>query len=230
MAIQAGKVRQNTYESYPEGTERELRVNRRGELVVMDFWTQLALDGRLFHMQIGTEDAPVASTASIDDAMVWALVDGATGTTYIPCFVDVTLALPGNTSATGDAMFEIDRAKARYTSGGTAFVPENLRTDRPRVSAAAAAYVGTDITAAAKTAVPGSLEVGRKYLFNTAISTTNEASDFNSNLVPLYSCHRNAPVVVVGVGSMVLHFGAGTADVNGYGVMQWGEIPTDNVT
>lgn len=230
MAIQAGKVRQNTYESYPEGTERELRVNRRGELVVIDFWTQLVIDGRMFHMQVGTEDAPTATCGTLDDTLAHMLVDGKVGTTYIPAYADAQLATYAATTVPPMAMLEIDRAKARYSSGGSAFVPENLRTDRPRTSNAAAAYVGEDITALAKTAVPGSMEIARRCFGETAPTATNEPTDFLHNLTPLFVASQRPGAVVVGVGSILLHFGCATADGTGYSVLQWAEIDTDNVT
>lgn len=224
------QVRQNTYQSYSEGQERVVRSNRRGELVVIDFWTQLVLDGRMFHMQIGTESTPVDSTTTIADTLVWMLVDGVSGTTLLPAFADIQLQTVGNTAETLEAMLEIDRAKVRYNTGGSAFVPENMRTDRPKVSVAAAAYVGTDITTNAKTAVPGSMEIARKGYFETTPSATNEPCDFVGNLRPLFHHLAQPTAAVVGVGSVLVHFGSGTADCTGYGILQWAELPTDNVT
>lgn len=224
-----GISRNASYSTASDGTEvSSFAVSKRKELIVIDFWTQLMMEGRMFHMQIGTESAPVATTTTIADTLVWMLADGQAGTTYLPAYADVWVQTFGNTAETLEAMFEIDRGKARYSSGGTAYVPENLRSDRPRTSTVAKAYVGTDITAAAKTAVPGSIEVSRKAYCETTPSATNEPSDFLGNLVALYDCHRNPPCAVVGVGSMLVHFGSGTADCTGYGVLDWAELPTSD--
>lgn len=228
--MEIGRVRQNTYEAHPEGVDRELRINKRGEAVMVDFWTQLVLDGRMFHMQIGTESAPVDTTTTIADTLVWMLLDTTLGTTTIPAYCDVWLSAIGNTSASLEAMLEIDRAKNRYSTGGTAFVPENMRTDRPRASTCYKCYVGTDITAAAKTAVPGSMEIARKGPFETTPTATNEPCDFNSNLRPLFVARQQPTAVVVDTGSVLVHYGASTLDSSGFGVLQWAEIPTDNVT
>ena len=224
----SGRVRQNSYENYSEGQDRNFRINRRAEMVTIDFWTQMVLDGRMFHMQIGTENAPVAGTAAIDDELVWMLVDNAAGTVMLPALVAIQIegALTGANIA---SMFEIDNAKARFGSGGTAFVPANLRTDSPRASVASVARVGTDITATGKTAVPGSLEIARIAHWETSPSATNEPTDFVSNLRPLFSSQTQPGVAVVGVGSMLVHHG-GSADTTSYGYMQWVELPSESVT
>jgi len=75
-----GRVRQNSYEDYSEGQDRFARLNRRGELVVTNFFDQIIMDGRGFHVQIGTEDAPVNTTTSIDDQLLgaWSITPWAT--------------------------------------------------------------------------------------------------------------------------------------------------------
>ena len=218
------RIRQDTYESNAEGTERPLRGNRRGELVVCDFWTQLMLDGRMFHMQIGTETTAVNSTGAVDDQTVWMLVDGLTGWTLLPALYEVSIDQLA-AATTPEAYLEIDNSKVRYNTGGTAYVPENLRTDRPRTSVAAKAYVGTDITALAKTAVPGSIEIQHHTFFEDAIGTGTgaELHQYTVNA-------RTRPLpAVVGIGSIIGHFGASTADVVGYGCVQWAEVESENI-
>jgi len=225
-----GIARTAGYDTAADGEEvAGFAVSKRQELIVVDFYTQLVLEGRMYHMQIGTEDAPVDSTTSVDDQLAWAMIDTTAGTTTIPTYIDVWVCTVGNTSATLQAMVEVDRAKNRYVSGGTAYVPENMRTDRPRASTVTKAYVGTDVTIAAKTAVPGSMEIARAVYWETTPSATNEPCDFVMNIPRLYSIKDRPPVAIVGVGSLILHLGAGTADSPCYGVMEWGELPTTAV-
>ena len=222
-----GTVRQNSYGNFPEGQDRNIRINRRAETVVTDFWLQMVLDGRMFHMQVGTENEPVPGTVAIDDELVWMLVDGAAGTVWLPAIVNIEVE-GASTSANLASMFEIDNSKVRFTSGGSAFVPANLRTDSPRDSVAATARVGTDITASAKTAVPGSMEIARIAHWETSPTATNEPSDFVSNNRVLFSAQTQPGVALVGVGSMLVHHG-GSADVTSYGYMQWAELPNESV-
>ena len=218
------RIRQDSYESYGEDTLRPPRSNRRGELVVCDFWTQLVFDGRMFHMQMGTESTPVNSETTVDDQRAWMVVDGTDGWTLLPAIYEVGLAVLAAATVI-EAYLEIDRAKIRYSSTGTAYVPENLRTDRPRTSIASAAYVGPDVTVAAKTAVPGSIEIGRHNFIEDAIATATGAE---TKFYCLNARERPLPAVV-GIGSICCHFGASTADCTGYGCVEWAELPSESV-
>jgi hypothetical protein len=210
---------QGAYQIIQNGGGAAGRANRRGEQVVIDFWSQLVFDGRMYHIQLGTEDAPIASTTAIDDQLVWAVVDNNAGNVLIPTNTQVTIA-NWTTATLVNAMLEADMAKKRYSSGGAAFTPRNLRSDTP-FAASVAAYVGTDITVAAKSAVPDSVELKRGLVIEDAQATPDPAGasvEFN------YSIRNDPAVVLVDATSLVLHFGATTADVNGYGSMQFASI------
>ncbi len=106
-------------------------------------------------------------------------------------------------------------------SGGTAFTPLNLRANSPNNSTCNA-YVGTDVTAATKT-TGGSLEVyrGQSIELNTGDAT---------HWVPSWEYRPAVYPVLVGPASFLLHWGAGTADMTGYGSIQWLEVPSNSVT
>ncbi|PKN81538.1 MAG: hypothetical protein CVU47_06380 [Chloroflexi bacterium HGW-Chloroflexi-9] len=205
--------------AYADGRAVQPRANRRGELVVADFWTQMLLDGRIYHVQVGTEDAPVDSTAAIDDELVWALVDQNAGNAMVPFAASVRIANWTTATLVG-SMLEADLAKKRYSSGGTAFTPRCLRGDTPNTFDGAA-YVGTDVTALAKSAVPDSVEFHRGPLVEDAQATPDAAA---ANVALEYSARKDALVAVVGVGSLLLHHGATTADVKSYGFLQFVQI------
>ena len=226
MGNTLASVRQSKYDRWLDGQDRPPRANRRGEFVICDFWQQLIFDGRMFHMQIGTESAPVNATVDIDDRLAWTVVDGAAGTTILPALWEVTYDILTDATIV-TTMLEIDRAKARYDSGGTAFVPANLRTDSPRASVAAVARVGTDVALLAKTAVPGSIEIGHHMFFEDAIAT-GTANEHQSWSVRA----QDRPMgVIVGVGSLIGHLGCATAtnDVTGYGCLQGAELDSEDV-
>lgn len=204
---------------YADGRAVSPRANRRGELIVADFWTQMLLDGRLYHLQIGTEDAPVASTAAIDDQLGWLLADQSAGYAMIPFAAQVVVANWTTATLIG-SMLEADLAKKRYSSGGTAQAPQNMRGDAP-FSFAGEGYVGTDITLAAKTAVPQSVELYRGPHVEDAQATPDAAA---ASVTLDYSARRHSLVAVVGLGALVLHHGVTTADVNSYGFMQFIQI------
>ena len=223
-----GKVRTDSFDT-ATGPTPFFAVNKRQEVIVIDFWTQLVLEGRVFHVQIGTESAPVNTTTSIDDELVWTVVDTNPGTIYMPTYVDVWAAASTATGETLVGMLEVDRAQNRYDSAGLAYVPENMRTDRPRPSTATC-YVmhSTDdagIVVSAKTAVPGSMEIGHKAFYEDTAGSTNEPVDFVMNMAKLYSVMEKPAVAIADPGSMIVHFGAGTADETGYGIVEWAELP-----
>src|SRR3990167_1084976 len=154
-ATPMGVVRQRSPEAHGENRFAEPRLNRRGEGVVSDFWLQLALDGLMYGMNLGTEDAPIDITTSIDDALVWALVDVPATTTLIPQVMQLAWATESD-SALINFMVEADTGKNRYSSGGSAFTSINLRSGMPasdlRRQSNCTARAGTDVTASAKTA------------------------------------------------------------------------------
>jgi len=216
------QIIQGALQEFANGGAPRARGNRRAEQVVIDFWTQLLFDGRLYHLQLGTEDAPIASTAAIDDALVWAVVDNPVGMCLIPFRAQVLIA-NWTTATLVNSMLEADMAKVRYSSGGTAFTPRNLRADAPYAysGGATGAYVGTDITAAAKSAVPDSVELHRGQVVEDAQATP--AADAAS-LAFDYTARLHGQVALIDAGSLVLHHGATTADVNSYGMLQFAQF------
>lgn len=212
-------VRHSSWPAVGESNGERAVVNRLGSAVVTDFITQLILGGWAYHMQLGTEDAPINSTTAIDDELVWAVVDNNAGYATIPLAAQVVIA-NWTTATLVNAMLEIDKSKKRYSSGGTAYTPANLRGDSPR-SFNGAAYVGTDITALAKSAVPASVELWRGLVVEDA-QATPAAGD--ASIMFEFTARKHVTGVLVDASSLVLHFGATTADVAGYGLLQFAQV------
>lgn len=227
MATEIGIVKQNGYPNYSENQERPARLNKRGELVVADFQLQAALDGRAFAVTLGTENAAINSTTSIDDQLVWAVTDVPVGSVVIPVQAQVRIAT-WTTATLINFMLEADFGKNRYSSGGTAYTPSNLRGDYPRASACTT-YVGPDVTVAAKSTVGG--QNGSTEFHRSSIEVNlGDAADwfpeesFNWRLKDV-----GTPPIIDGVGSFLVHFGVATADVTGYGFYHFIELPTESV-
>ena len=217
-----------TIPAISEGSAERARINRRAELVVVDLWTQFNLDGVVFHMQIGTRDADagVDSTTVPADTLVWMLADNNAGYVLIPARAQ--LAVKNWTTATLMGCFlEADKEKKRYSSGGTAFTPENLN-GLDRASFNGSAYVGTDITALAKSAVPDSVEFAHLMSQEDAQLTPDVAATAPVNLIWDAKMCAAFPVLV-DAASLLYHFGATTADLNGYGLMQFVQIPKSEI-
>lgn len=220
-----GQVRQS-HSPYPEGSGVEPRLNRRAETIVTDFWTQMLFDGRLYHIQFGTEDAPVTATASIDDQLAMAVLDQSSAALVMLPFAAQAKVANWSTSTLFNAMLEADFAKVRYSSGGTAIVPRNMRSDTPYTFAGAAYVSGaSDVVLAAKSAGTDSVEFFRGNVVEDAQATPDaSAADIGLN----YSARVHPLVAIVGLGSLALHFGAATADPAVYGMIQVVQIDKSN--
>jgi hypothetical protein len=184
------------------------------------------MEGRLFSLQFGTEDAPIDSTTDIDDELVEACCDVTTGTTVIPVYAQGVAGVWTDGALLINYMIEIDNAKVRYISGGTAYTPLSLRVGSP-VASTSKAYVGTDITVGAKT-TGGSLEVYHESIEYDIGAEANGQYWPKMEYTPL----RNSGVapIVVGPGSVLVHLGSNTGDITCYGSLQWFEIPSTMVT
>lgn len=200
-------------------------VNRLGFQVVTDMFTQLVLSGCAYQMQIGTEDAGVVSTGSIDDQLAWMLADQVAGYAMIPLLYEVNVGvLAGEVIAM--SMIEVDKDKARYNSGGVAFSPANLNTKNPHAPSGAFYVTLTagdaDIVALAKSAVPNSVELARRTWGEDALG---DSIGYPGEWDPcVYSIARRPAFVLLDVGSIVCHNGASTADMTGYGVLQFAQF------
>jgi len=196
----------------------DARAFKDGTLGAIDWRMLKVMEGKVYQIQLGTEDAPINSTTSIDDVTVWALVDVPSGYIAIPIRAECHVAT-FTTATLVNAMLEVDNGKVRYSTGGTAFTPLNLHTGSSAASGCTA-YVNTGteagVTASAKTS-SGSIEVARMVITEDAIATTSgdEKCFIYDDVCPPY---------VEGPASMLLHFGAATADVTGYGLLRWIEL------
>jgi len=172
----------------------------------------LVLLGRVYLVYTGTEDAPIDGTP-VDDTTLNMVIDIPAGINAM--VVEASVHMSDMTTGTiAQAMLEID-TKNRYTSGGTAFTPLNMHTGFGYGGGGCLAYVGPDITAAAKSV--GSREVWRWQISNDA-KATELADEFRNGL---YTAKINTPAIVTGPGSILLHFGSATADVKTYSQLKF---------
>lgn len=213
-------VRHSSLPPIGESVAERAIINRMGMQIVTDFFTQLVLSGMCYHMQLGTEDAGVNSTTAMDDQLSSLVMDNNAGYAAIPLLYETT---PGvlATATIVQSMLEIDTAQKRYSSGGTAFVPRNMHGQSPQ-SWNGVAYVGPDVTIAAKTAVPNSVEFARAFFIEDAIADSlGYPGSWNTTV---FSCKTRPMFVTYGASSLVGHFGSATADVTGYAVLQAAQL------
>jgi len=212
----------NALVAHGEASSQQASINRLGSLVVTDLLTQLILGGYAYHIQAGTEDAPVASTASIDDQLAFMLVDQNAGYAMLPLGVQTVVA-NWTTATLFNTMLEADKDKVRYSSGGTLFTPANLRGDDPNSFNGVAYVCAADIVAAAKSAVPNSVELWRGGVTEDAQATPDAAAAAVGGCAT-YSIRNNPFIVLIDASSFIVHHGVATADVNSYGNFQFAQF------
>ena len=220
-------TRHSSIPAISEAVAERAIINRMGMQIVCDFYTQLCLSGLTYHMQAGTEDAGVALTGALDDTLAFILADNPAGYAMIPLLYEVNPGVLAGVTIL-QAMLEIDKAKARYSSGGTAYVPANLNNDGDAAAASGVFYVcAADIVALAKSAVPLSVELARKTFTEDALADT---IGYPGAWDPCVFSARSRPLALInGVGSIVAQAGGPTADATGYGVLQFAQLTTAQV-
>ncbi len=216
-------VRHNTIPAVSESQAVRAIVNRMGMQIVTDFFTQLTISGFAYHMQAGTEDAGDGMTNVIDDVLVAMIADNTAGNAMIPLLYETTPGVIADTADLAMAMLEVDKDKARYSSGGTTFVPANLRSDDPNAANGTFSIMeGAGIVAAAKSAVPNTVELARKdFLENELADTIGYPGTWDT---VVYSVRTRPMCVLIDASSIVGHFGSAAALMTGYCVLQFAQF------
>jgi hypothetical protein len=216
------QVRHQSIPAVAEGVTERSIMNKAASQVVTDLLTQMLLSGYCFHMQTGTEDAPITNNTTIDDTKAIIIAD-CTSAAMMPLFADVTVATFAAATTIG-LLLEADMDKVRYSSGGTVYVPEQMNKAATGADAANGTFYtieGSDIVAAAKSAVPASVELARRNLTEDALADPGGAMMART---PLFSVRAQPTVILTNPGSLLVHFGS-SADITGYGSLDFAQFP-----
>lgn len=142
----SGYVAQDTVFAEGEGGDVPLKVSKRGDLVAINWYTQMALEGRVYQVRAGTISVPLVGDLLITDASAEMCADAATGTTILPTALDVSINL-----GTGILHEYGAKSVGAVSTAGTAFVPLPLllggavATSTARVEAAGAVTVTAEL-------------------------------------------------------------------------------------
>ena len=140
-----GWVAQDTLYAAEEGSRVALKASKRGELVCIDWFTQMALEGRAFQVRAGTITTPIVGDLLVTDAAAEMCADAATGTTIIPAYVNIAIRL-------GAGILHEYAAKSvgAVSTAGTAFTPLNLLLGGAASASTARAATAGGVTVAAE--------------------------------------------------------------------------------
>lgn len=220
------KVRHNSLPPVSEANADQAVVNRLGFQVVTDFFTQMILAGFAYHMQVGTEDAGVETCAALDDELAFMIADNAVGCCMMPLLYEATPGVIAGATLL-QAALTVDKDIVRYSSGGTAYVPANLRAD-DRNAANGVFYVqSTDLIPVAQSASPNCIELARQdFLENALANTLGYPGTWNTLI---YSIRKRPACAIIDAGSIVCQLGAATDQPLSYGVLEFAQFDSDLV-
>jgi len=217
-----GVVMQKSVLGYGNGASPAFRQSKRGELVGVDFLTQLSLDGRLYNAVMGTASTPVdfAKTAYDADQPQF-VVDVPTGVTILPLNLLVMFETQAGT------INEIIVGVAATLAGSgtsTAVVPQTLCTHDAALATGCSVrslYTGnsTDMT----TAGNGYAIIGR---YGNAFADTKE----RWQSIWTWSALKDGNMPKLkGPACFVVHIAAGTTAPTGYLTFTWAEFSSDEI-
>ena len=218
MSLMFGRVRQDSYDVQPEGIEHNLRVNPRGELVGVDWMTQLAMDGVVYNISSLIQEAGDLAGETgpgTDNVAPSFLVDVPNGTTIIP--LEAQFVSEG-TGTSGDWTIRMNKdTLVRYTSGGGTNIILNMREDQPNSSVCTARNAGTAIVAVANT--------------NDDTFWVSGRDDSSLALGGVYWSAKNfIPPILIGPASWLVYITVSNVNEEINYSMKWAEFSTTDIT
>jgi hypothetical protein len=203
-----------------DGSEGTVWASRDGALMTMDWYTAMAMEGRVFNIsnevQEGGATALCGETApGTDNINPSILIDVPSGVTIIPMEV---MVMPEGTGTQGDwGVIRINTDDTtRYSSGGNALPIINMRKDDIHASACSAYDGSTQIVASANTD-DDIIWVG---------STDHSA---RANEAQIWTARQFIPPILVGPASLLVFIMVTTVDEEILFSAKWVELPSNTI-
>lgn len=217
-------VRQDSYAIHPEGSQGQVRLNPRGEQVIVDQFIQWALDGRVFNasnaVEETAEDISFASrtATNINPSL---LLNVPNGKTAIPLEVMMDMVDEGTSEDTA-IVFHVDDAD-RYTSGGGAITPINMRKDDVRSSGCVFKSGSTTIVS------PANTDDDTIWSVHVDAEATPLTVAVNVPTV-FWSARTSIPPILIGPAALLIYITQATDDSTWQWSVKWAEFDTVEVT
>lgn len=135
---------------FGEGKFIDWKMSRRGEPCIIDFYTEMILEGRGYQIKAGTITTPIAADVAITDTAAELCVDAGQGLAVIPVYLNISVRSGGTSTAHEYALKTVDTV----SSAGTVFAPLPLlgETDTPAAAATGRAQTAGSVTVTGETA------------------------------------------------------------------------------
>ncbi len=180
-----------------------------GAIYTVDYVLNMAMEGRLVGVSLGTITTPITFKA-YDADQPELVIDVPSGTTIIPVHIDVYLE---DSAGTDNEIIAITATNNVGAGTSTAITPLSTRTSRPATTGCSvySAYAGNG------TAPAGTQEFWR---------AGNAFADANTQPPRLFSwdVRHDVPVVITGTGALVMYISATTTQAAGFIKASWIEL------
>ena len=145
-----GMVNHQSPRAFGEGKYIDWKLSKRGEPCIIDFYTEMVLEGRGYQVKAGTITTPIAADVAITDTAAEMCVDAGQGLAVIPVYLNISVRSGGTSTANEYALKTVDTV----SSAGTVFVALPLLgdTDGPAAVATARAQTAGAVTVTAELA------------------------------------------------------------------------------
>lgn len=195
------------------GNGREVlpKGNRLSMQVVVDFYTQMSLEGRVFQVRAGAITTPFIGDVPIADTAAEMAVSSRVGTTIIPCYATIGITLlPGTAN-----QVKLQSVAGAHTAGD-AFVPLPLLRGGVGSACIAAADETGGVTVPAETGVSTSLH------YSIGAGTAN-------SLGSVAEWKPVAPPVLPGASCFYVQIGGTTTGPSYFAAVNWIELPAASI-
>jgi len=206
------RVNQDSPQSGSESVDLYAKGTKRGELCVISFLQEAAMEGRIYQVRAGTVTTHLTGDVEITDTAAEMCADAGNGTTIMPCYLNIHVEALGGTVPIVAA-----KSVGTVSSAGAAFVPLNLLLDGG--TAAVASRATARVAAAGGVTVTAELATTTRRHFSATLAT----ADMIFEWAPTYT-----PVVKDGACFYVQAAGT-TTGPNYYAHFDFVELPSVNV-
>jgi len=211
-----GLVMQDSLATTAEGQFAPVKFSKRGDAIIIDWYTQMAIEGRSFNVRAGTITTPIVGDVVITDSAAEMCADAPTAlTTIMPCYLNIGIRL-----GTGTLHEYAAKSVGAISTAGTAFVPlNNLQGGSASVATARAQTAGA-------VSVAAELATTTRRHWNAA----NPVAVGAGNTLTVFEWKPKAPPVLVGPACFYVQIAATTTGPSYYANFDFIELLTTAIS
>lgn len=212
-------VNQDTPRSESESVQAYLKGTKRGEACVIDFYTEMMLEGRAFQMRAGSVTTPLVGDAVIIDTKAEMAVEAPNGLAVLPVYCNIAINLGAGTLHE----YCLNSVDGAITTIGTAFVPLSLIMDSNAKSSmvsrcAVAAEGGVTVVADAVTTTRSHWHVA------------NPLAVAAGHGITTHEWQPRVPPVVANTAHAYVQIAATTTGPSYFANVDWIELPWSSIS